>query len=45
MVTLVGKRVEIRVDEDDLVDVCVFRGSEDVEVGMDAVMKALEEDE
>lgn len=42
---LVGKRVEIGVDENDIVDVCVFRGDESVEVGMDAVLKALEEDE
>jgi hypothetical protein len=41
---LVGKRVEITVDEDDMVDVAVFRGDESVEVGMDAVRKALEED-
>jgi hypothetical protein len=43
--TMVGKRVEISVDEDDLIDVSVFRGDESVEVGMDAVLKALEEDE
>jgi hypothetical protein len=42
--TLVGKRVEITVDENDMVDVAVFRGDEQVEVGMDAVRKALEED-
>ena len=41
----VGKRVEISVDENDIVNVCVFRGDESVEVGMDAVFKALEEDE
>ncbi len=41
---LVGKRVEISVTEDDMVDVAVFRGDESVEVGMDAVKKALEED-
>jgi hypothetical protein len=41
---LVGKRVEITVDEDDMVDVAVFGGDESVEVGMDAVRKALEED-
>ena len=29
MVTLVGKRVEIRVDEGDFVNVCAFRGSEE----------------
>ncbi len=44
MVTLVGKRAEIRVDEDDIIDVSVFRGDEAVEVGMDAVIQALEED-
>ena len=42
---LVGKRVEISVDEDDMVDVSIFRGDESVEVGMDAVLKAIEEDE
>lgn len=42
--TLVGKRVEVTVDEDDMVDVSVFRGDESVEVGMDAVRKALEDD-
>jgi hypothetical protein len=41
----VGKRVEISVTEDDTVDVAVFRGDEQVEVGMDAVRKALEESE
>ena len=41
----VGKRVEISYDENDLVDVSVFRGDESVEVGMDAVLKAIEEDE
>lgn len=41
----VGKRIEISVDENDVVDVCVFRGSEAVDVGMDAVLKALEEDD
>ena len=40
----VCKRIEISVDENDVVDVCVFRGSEAVDVGMDAVLKALEED-
>ena len=43
--TLVGKRVEITVDDRDMVDVSVFRGDESVEVGMDAVLKALEDDE
>jgi hypothetical protein len=43
--TLVGKRVEISVDEDDMIDVSIFRGDESVEVGMDAVIKAIEEDE
>ncbi len=41
----VGKRIEISVDENDVVDVCVFRGSEAVDVGMDGVLKALEEDD
>jgi hypothetical protein len=43
--TLVGKRVEIGVDENDIINVCVFRGSEDVDVGMDAILKAIEEDD
>jgi len=43
--TLIGKRVEITVDEKDMVDVAVFRGDESVEVGMDAVLKALEYDD
>ncbi len=41
---LVGKRVEISVTEDEMVDVAVFRGDESVEVGMDAVRSALEDD-
>ncbi len=43
--TMVGKRIEITVDEDDIVDVAVFRGNEDVEVGMEAVKKALDDGE
>ena len=43
--TLIGKRVEITVDEKDMVDVAVFRGDELVEVGIDAVLKALEYDD
>jgi hypothetical protein len=42
---LVGKRVEIGIDENEIVNVCVFRGDESVELGMDAVLIALEEDE
>jgi len=42
---MIGKRIESDVDEDGNVDVCVFRGSEDLEVGMHAVLKALQEDE
>lgn len=38
------KRAEIRVDEDNLVDVGAFRGDESVEVGMDAVPQAIEKD-
>jgi len=41
----VGKRVEIGVDENEIVNVCVFSGDESVEVGMDAVLKAIEEHE
>jgi len=44
LVTLVGRRVEIRVDEDDTIDVCVFEGDEAVELGMEAVLRALDED-
>jgi hypothetical protein len=43
--SLVGKRVEIGIDENDIVNVCVFRGDERVEIGMDAMLKAIEEDE
>ncbi len=43
--TMIGKRIEISVEEDDSVDVCVFRGDESVEVGMDAVLRALDEDD
>src|SRR5271166_1737915 len=44
LVTLVGRRVEICVDEDDMIDVCVFEGDESVELGMAAVLKTLDED-
>ena len=42
---MVGKRIEITVDEDDMIDVAVFKGDESVEVGLDAVLKALSEDD
>jgi len=42
---LAGKRVEIGIDQNDIIDVCVFREDEAVELGMDAVLKALEEGE
>ena len=45
MATMVGKRIEIAVDEDDMVDVAVFRGNEAVEVGIDAVKSALEDEQ
>jgi len=45
MATTVGKRIEITVDEDDMVDVAVFRGNEAVEVGIDAVRSALEDEQ
>ncbi len=45
LATMVGKRIEITVDESDIVDVSVFRGSEDVEVGMAAVEKAIEDED
>ena len=38
---MVGKRIEITVDEDDMVDVAMFRRTENVEVGLDAVKSAL----
>ncbi len=41
----VGKRIEISYDENDMVDVSVFRGDELVEVGMDAVLEALEDND
>jgi hypothetical protein len=40
-----GKTVEIGVDENDVVSVCVFRGEESIELGMDDVLRALEEDD
>lgn len=42
---LIGKRVEIGIDESDAIDVCVFLGDDSSEAGMDAVLKAIEEDE
>ena len=45
MAFLVGKRVEISIDENDMVDVCVFSGSENVVLGMDAVLAAIREDD
>ena len=43
--TMVGKQIEITVDEDDVVDVAVFHGDKQVEVGIEAVKKALEYDD
>ncbi len=40
-----GKRVEIGIDENDVVSVYVFRGDESIEPGMDDVLRSLEEDE
>jgi len=40
-----GRRIEIGVDENDVVSVCVFRGDDSTELGMDDVLRALEEDE
>ena len=40
-----GKRVEIGIDENDVVSVCVFRGDELIAPSMDDVWRALEEDE
>lgn len=40
-----GKTIEIGVDENDVVSVHVFRGDEATEPGMDAMLRALEEDE
>jgi hypothetical protein len=42
--TLVGRRIEIDIDENDIVSVCVRR-NESAEVGMDAVLRALEDQE
>jgi hypothetical protein len=39
--TAIGRRIEIFVDESELVDVSVFNGSEDVSVGIDPVRAAL----
>ena len=43
-VTTVYKRIEIYVDLDDNVDFSVFRGTDDVVVGVDALLKELETD-
>jgi hypothetical protein len=40
--TTIGKRFEIYVDENDNVDFSVFRGNEDVIVGMDALIAELD---
>ncbi len=45
LATMPGKRVEFTVDEDDMIDVAVFKGDESVEIGLDAALKALSEDE
>jgi hypothetical protein len=42
--TTVGRRIEIFVDESEMVDVSVFVGSEDVTVGVDAVSAAISDD-
>jgi hypothetical protein len=39
-----GRRVEIGIDENDVLSVCVFR-DESGEVGMDAMLRALEDTE
>lgn len=44
LVTMVGRRVEISVDDDDMIDVSVFVGDEDVDIGMGAVLRALDGD-
>lgn len=41
----VGKRIEISYDDnDDMIDVSVFRGDKSVQVGMEAVIRALDDD-
>ena len=42
-VALMGRRIEITVDDDGQVDVVMFVGSEDVKVGMDEVRAAIRE--
>jgi len=42
--TQVGKRIEITVDEHEVVDVAMFVGDENVEVGIEAVRRALAQD-
>jgi hypothetical protein len=43
--TMVGKRIEITVDENDGVDVAIFNGNEDVQMGIEAVKDAVEYDD
>ncbi len=40
-----GKRVEVGIDENDVVSVSVFRGDELIEPGMDDMLRALEDNE
>jgi len=42
--TMIEKRIEIYVNEDGTIDFSVFRGSEDVMTGFDALTKILDED-
>jgi hypothetical protein len=42
--TMVEKRIEIYVNEDGTIDFSVFRGSEDVTTGLDALIEILDED-
>jgi L-lactate utilization protein LutB len=43
--TMVGKRIEIYVDSDDNVDFSVFLGTDNVVVGVDALLKELNADQ
>jgi hypothetical protein len=42
--TMVEKRIEIYVNEDGTIDFSVFRGSEDVTPGLEALIEILDED-
>jgi hypothetical protein len=42
--TMLEKRIEVYVNEDGTIDFSVFRGSEDVTTGLDALIQVLDDD-